>query len=87
MQLDSRDKETNRLQLKIKSLELDKKNIENEVKNANNLNEIYKKKITDLENNMNEIYLGEDSKGGQLLELNEAKEAVDRLILLLKNTE
>jgi chromosome segregation ATPase len=58
LQLDSKEKEINRLQLRIKSLELDKKNSENEVKNANNLNEIYKKKIAELENNMNEIYLG-----------------------------
>lgn len=43
------------------------------MKNVSNINEMYKKKIAELENNMNEIYLGEDSKGGQLLELNEAK--------------
>lgn len=66
-QLDLKEKEINRLLLKIKSLELDKKNIDNEIKNMNSLNEMYKKKINELENNMNEIYLGEESKGGQLL--------------------
>lgn len=66
-QLDIKEKEINRLLLKIKSLELDKKNSDNEIKNVNSLNEMYKKKINELENNMNEIYLGEESKGGQLL--------------------
>ena len=66
-QLDLKEKEINRLLLKIKSLDLDKKNIDNEIKNMNSLNEMYKKKINELENNMNEIYLGEESKGGQLL--------------------
>ena len=66
-QLDLKEKEINRLLLKIKSLELDKKNSDNEIKNMNSLNEMYKKKINELENNMNEIYLGEESKGGQLL--------------------
>ena len=66
-QLDLKEKEINRLLLKIKSLELDKKNSDNEIKNVNSLNEMYKKKINELENNMNEIYLGEESKGGQLL--------------------
>lgn len=36
---------------------------------------------------MNEIYLGEESRGAQLLELDQAKQAVERLVLLLKNTE
>ena len=44
-QLDLKEKEINRLLLKIKSLELDKKNSENELKNVNSLNEMYKKKI------------------------------------------
>lgn len=66
-QLDHKEKDINRLLLKIKSLELDKKNSDNEIKNVNNLNDMYKKKINELENNMNEIYLGEESKGGQLL--------------------
>ena len=40
-----------------------------------------------MENNMNEVYLGEESKGAQLLELEEANQAIERLVLLLKNTE
>jgi hypothetical protein len=53
----------------------------------NNVNELFKKKISEMENNMNEVYMSEESKGAQLLELDEAKQAIERLILLLKNTE
>lgn len=45
-QLDLKEKEINRLLLKIKSLELDKKNSDNEIKNMSSLNEMYKKKIS-----------------------------------------
>lgn len=36
---------------------------------------------------MNEVYMGEESKGAQLLQLEEAKEAIDRLATLLRSTQ
>lgn len=36
---------------------------------------------------MNELYFSEQSKGAQLLELEEAKKAIERLVLIIKKTD
>jgi hypothetical protein len=46
--LEHKDKEISRLFLKIKSLELDRKNNENEIKSLNGVNEMLKQKIGEL---------------------------------------
>ena len=72
--------------MKIKSLELDRQNFSKENKNLHEMNENLRRQLAESESAMNDVYLGEHSKGAQLLELEEAQRTIERLVLLLRAT-
>lgn len=85
--IDSREKETARLQLKINSLELELRSQETSLKSTLVQNQNYQKELEELRLRAQTIRITEDSTGGQLLELQHARSAIQRLVQLLKTTD
>jgi hypothetical protein len=85
--VDAKDREIERLNLKIRSLELDKHKMQIEFEKAVDENEVLRKQLQDAERTIHEVYLDQESKGAQLLEIDELNRTIERLLSLLKTTQ
>lgn len=85
--IESREKEIARLQLKINSLQLELRSQESNFKSTLIQNQHYQKEVQELRMRAQAIRISEDSTGGQLLELQHSRHAIQRLVALLKTTE